>query len=127
MLYSCNEFDVRWEDSIRSLPRYFLPQRLNRIRILYLTWRVPLVPREDELNENNVWLEVWQVVASMQGLRELHVHLESHHHSRLSWTEWFLNDVEDFTLLGPVQGVTRPDVFDLLLPFDDQVYTLRNR
>lgn len=118
---------MRYEDSIRSLPRYILPQRLNKIRVMHLAWHVPLIPYEDELNENKVWLEIWQVVASMQGLRKLHVHLISQHNSLDYWKDWFLNDIEDFTLLGPVQAVTKPDVFELVLPFDNQVYSLRNR
>lgn len=54
----------------------------------------------------------------MEGLRELHVHLLSQRWNRGYWRNWSSDDVEEFKLLGPIKAVTRPEIFELDLPYD---------
>ncbi len=86
MLYSQNIFFFDHLDTILNFSSTILPQRLNTIRSLRLRWcfkssfgselgsiipSLRLYPPHDEAT----WEKVWQIIAGMQGLQKLKVHI----------------------------------------------------
>jgi len=126
ILYAANTFSIGYEVSIRSLPLYILPQRLNQMRTVHLTWHITHWCSHDDLDANKVWREIWEVVGSMEGLRELHVYLKAHNSYFGVWRDWDEDDVEAFKGLRTVRKVTAPGVFEVRLPYDGQRFFVRD-
>ena len=99
-----------------------LPQpRLDSVRVLRLRWAIRALPylrrrnriayREDTAN----WERGWAILASMGGLRDLHVVLIDPSPQDMWETNWL--EMED-QLLEPVRKVTVPPWFELVLPYN---------
>lgn len=67
--------------------------------------------KHDELRI--LWTSQWKNIASMEGLCELHVQVTV----PLDWRgDWIR---EQISLLEPLKLITKPEVFELTLPFRD--------
>lgn len=124
ILYSCNMLDLD-TDHLLTLPKLLIPPHFNAIRFLNIT--LPLEERcsmfvevfferfsKDVRDWLRVpWLDVWMNIASMEGLRELHVQMTVPLRRRRDWVR------DQISLLEPLKVVTRPKVFLLTLPFRD--------
>ena len=96
------------------------PQRLNSIRVLRLRWAIRALPylqrgdklayREDTAN----WERGWEIIAGMQGLRELYIVLVDPSPQDMWERNWL--ELEE-QLLTPVKRVERPNWFELWLPY----------
>ena len=117
MLYARNKFKI-WEPyNVIWLPRLIPSERLNAIRSLQLSWDLknPFMlsqhRKHDPIPEDIEYHLVWDTIASMEGLRELYVQLITPYGNENLWA-----DIEA-GILEPVKAVTRPKVFELILPF----------
>ncbi|MCJ1261667.1 hypothetical protein MMC22_001533 [Lobaria immixta] len=124
ILYSRNVLDLD-TDHLLTLPELLIPPHFNAIRFLNIT--LPLEEKcsmfvevfferfsEDVRDWLRVpWLDVWENIASMEGLRELHVQMTVPLRRRSDWVR------DQISLLEPLKVVTRPKVFLLTLPFRD--------
>jgi hypothetical protein len=121
-LYRAHTFSLLHVTHLLYLPARMPQQRLNSIRTLRLRWAIRALPylrrgpsqslayREDTLS----WERGWSIIASMSGLRDLYVVLLDPSPQDM----WERNWVElEEQLLRPVRDVTRPDCFELMLPF----------
>ncbi|KAI9845111.1 MAG: hypothetical protein M1838_001900 [Thelocarpon superellum] len=112
LLYASNQFELGNPDCLERLPRLLLPQRMHAIRRLRFTWHLSEPPFcGGSRYKDTVWTIIWQVLASMKGLRELQVELQIACVWRMHWL------TQERKLLEPVKAVTTPDVFELTLPF----------
>ena len=119
--YSSNNFTTIITDNIEFLPRLLPIHRIDSIRSLRFVWPMgacspprppsPGTPKGLEFR-NNVWVTIWTNLASMKGLRELRVKLQT---KPRSW-EGMRPDAA-VSLLDPVMRVTTPEFFELAVPF----------
>lgn len=58
-----------------------------------------------------VWLKIWRNLASMEGLRELRAELD------ITWGWQNVWTLQEITILEHIKEVTKPKVFELVLPF----------
>lgn len=124
-MYSSNKFETHDPDALEFLPLLLLPQRINTIRSLIFTWRFRRYPpyvhppesyREDQNLREESWTSIWNHIASMQNLQNIHVKLDV----RDIWWGSFDPQVADM-LLEPIRKVTTPKIFSLTLPFPSDV------
>ncbi|KAH8816613.1 hypothetical protein F5884DRAFT_228449 [Xylogone sp. PMI_703] len=131
-----NTFNTPDDHMIRYLPWILLPQRFNSIRSLHLKWTIffgpPLpssrtIPTRPETSHSmtqyiqrtmdrendryNNWVEVWNTLAVMQNLEDLHVALLLPVFEGESWAR-----ETALKLTIPIKQVTRPKHFILSLP-----------
>lgn len=128
VLYGENTFSMLHLYSVTSLAETVLPQRLHTIRKVELGWYFyvpyPLYRRRgksvigqpttmDECPPYDIatWERVWDILAGMEGLRELRVDLVGR------WSETLTKD-EEGMLLGPALKVERPRVWEMRVEWD---------
>lgn len=107
------------------LPLTLLPQRLNAIRTLRLSFDFdgpppinfdPYWPPSSPnhvmtfSNRQKIWQNIWRILAAMTGLHQLDVHL------RVDYAWDYLNRESAAEMLGPIKQVTRPNDFVLSVP-----------
>jgi len=121
-LYRPHVFSLLHTTHLLYLPTCIPSQRLNSIRILHLRWAIRALPylrrgprhrlayREDTAN----WERGWEIIASMQGMRDLYVVLTDPSPQGMWETNWL--ELEE-QLLGPVKEVVRPVCAELVLPY----------
>ncbi|KAF1936599.1 hypothetical protein EJ02DRAFT_358744 [Clathrospora elynae] len=121
-LYRPHSFSLLHMTHLLYLPSSLPQPRLNSIRTLRLRWAIRALPylrrgatnriayREDTEN----WERVWAILASMQGLKSLYVVLVDPSPQHM-WERTWLELEEQ--LLQSVKHVTRPNVFELMLPY----------
>jgi hypothetical protein len=112
LLYTQNGFYFNDLDTIWWFASTVLPRRLNVVRFLFIEWdcvcywipglRVP--PPYDRYT----WFKVWQIIASMEGLRELRVRL---------WNGPRMDRGTEVQVFQPLREVKRPRIFELELPW----------
>lgn len=122
ILYSANTFDINTNWTLRWLSQKILPQHFHAIRSPRLRWFLPGVPATDIKTEaddfwafdnEREWRTTWQCLASMQGLKYLHVELYTY--SRM--IDWRVElSKNDSAVFEHLKAVTRPEHFDLILP-----------
>ena len=121
-LYSSNAFVAARHDIIQFLPDLLLPRHMHTIRSLRFTWHNLTAPppfpdaRVDPRKYHVVWNTIWHNLASMEGLRDLHVKLVVT--ARL-WEN--LSEEKTRDLIAPIMEVTRPKHFILSLPFRENL------
>lgn len=76
--------------------------------------------RKELGHKDVIWEQTWKSIASMEGLHQLRVELDI----QRDWCDlWAMREME---LLEPLKMITRPAVFELVLPFrsvfDESVY-----
>lgn len=121
ILYSRNVFGLSDTHHLHLLPKLLIRPHFNSIHFLNLTMRLErtcafLVEgfSMDHLDELIIsWASQWKNIASMEGLRELHVQMIVPLHRRKDWIR------EQISLMEPLKVITRPRVFLLTLPFRD--------
>lgn len=121
MLYSQNVFFFNQLDAVLNFSSTILPQRLHTIRSLRLRWYftfpfhsdfgsdVPslrLHPPHDEAT----WAKVWGIIAGMQGLRDLRVHIWSGFNITTSTIE--------ARILEPLRAVKGMETFEVKVPWE---------
>ncbi|KAH8724068.1 hypothetical protein GQ44DRAFT_750402 [Phaeosphaeriaceae sp. PMI808] len=121
-LYRPHAFSLLHITHLLYLPTCLPQQRLNSIRTLRLRWAIRALPylrrgsshrlayREDTMS----WERGWSILANMNGLRDLYVVLVDPSQQDMWERNWI--DLEN-ELLHPVKAVTRPEWFELVLPF----------
>lgn len=121
-LYRPHVFHLLHITHLLYLPARIPQPRLNSIRTLRLRWAIRALPylrrgpterlayREDTLN----WERGWAILASMTALRQLYVVIIDPSPQGMWERNWL--ELEE-QLLAPVQTVTIPRFFDLILPF----------
>lgn len=130
LLYSSATFITSSVEVVVNLPRILLPQRLDMNKSFRFDWplRTPpfappyhisayptIIARVERLQDE--WCNVWETLASMKGLKTLHVKL-----CETSNANWQTMD-EKITvyLLGPVKSVMTPKDFVLQVGFECDV------
>ncbi|PGH27352.1 hypothetical protein AJ80_01064 [Polytolypa hystricis UAMH7299] len=110
LLYSHTHFNFNDYDTIVWFGSTVLPQRLNLVRFLSVQWdcicfwlpnlRVP--PPYDRYT----WFKVWDLIASMQGLRELRVKV---------WNGPRMNRQTEIDVFSPLRELKHLKVFEVEL------------
>lgn len=111
VLYEDNIFDLDFLDTLFYLKRPVLPQRLNQIHILNLSWHFKYsVANANPPYDITTWRESCNVLANFTGLRKLTVHLASSFElpAGMKWKDWWGPLLEQLTWIKPVK---RFDVF----------------
>ena len=110
MLYTENIFDFKNVSTMILLSKTVLNYRLNTITVLHMSWWYT-----DRIEQNSspphnekTWEECWRVVATMKGLRELRITIETCRPT--------LND-QSQRLLEPLRAVTGPELFEVDAPW----------
>lgn len=108
------------------LPQTLLPQRLDTIRTLRFSLSFSGPPpvnmsywlghcSDEDLKalrkRQEAWLNIWNVISAMAGLRRLHIKLFVNQ----EWATFSQDSAAE--LLKPIKQVTQPDLFLLSLPF----------
>lgn len=111
LLYSLNTFDVMGPESLVSFSTIILPQRLNALGSLQLTWaffKTQVTDSEKVLlqGDDALWKACWRVIASMEGLRDLRVWLS------MSPTNKLARHLET-ALLAPLAQVGTRRLFEI--------------
>ena len=112
-MYSQNTFFFNDLDTICWFASTILPRRLDMIRSVYIEWdticfwhpRIKPPPPYDR----ETWFEVWRILSSMKGLRELRVTI---------WNGPRMDSETEIEVFGPMRGVKGADVFELELPWE---------
>lgn len=120
VLYAKNKFTVTDSSTVEYLPKLLLTQRFLAITNLsYVRYcgdrGLPQPPTSDHPRPSlafKEWEMVWQVIASMKGLKKLVV---TGNGTIGSWMK--LGEVQNAALLEPIKAVTAPQDFELRLPF----------
>ncbi|KUJ10977.1 uncharacterized protein LY89DRAFT_759972 [Mollisia scopiformis] len=94
--------------TIIYLPRKLITQRLNMINDMWLVWHVFKVPLENTF-EKAEWTKVWEIIASMEGLKKVLVQI----FPIFLWEDQWPS--EEKRLLEDAKLVTRPERFELEL------------
>lgn len=88
---------------------------IAQIAQINLKWELywPLFLKEKNPGKDEIlWVDIWNVLAAMEGLKWLRVELElAQPHQAPEWTEI------EWTLWEGIKKVTRPSHFELILPF----------
>ncbi|KAF2746272.1 hypothetical protein M011DRAFT_404597 [Sporormia fimetaria CBS 119925] len=124
LLYAPNTFSLLHATHLFYLPSQIPYQRLNSIHTLHLRWTIRALPflrrptspnryayPEDTAN----WIQGWNILSNMQGLRELYVVLCETKGQRIWERGW--TDAEE-KLMAEVKGVVRPQMFVVVLPYE---------
>ncbi|KAL2206961.1 hypothetical protein CC79DRAFT_1335192 [Sarocladium strictum] len=121
LLYSKTLFDFYcYRNYIRSfankVPSYNLAHIARvRVAIPLPSWTPKDVNRYGkERPESRKWSNLWKSLAALQGLRWLRVEMVIPH--QYPFVEDWIGDLD--LVLDPVKMVTRPEHFELLIPFD---------
>lgn len=101
---------------IHKVPSY------NLAHIARVSVSIPLpswTPKYENLHgkerrESRKWSGLWESLATLQGLKWLRVEMMIPH--KYPFVEHWTDDLD--LVLEPVKMVTRPDYFELLVPFD---------
>lgn len=108
------------------LKNSLFPKRFNQIRTLRVNWHTDFPPyamyRPGEISQEATlkWTLAWQVIANMAGLRDLYIFIP-----RPDTDPWKMLWLElESKILAPVQIVTIPEVFVVVLPFRESCTTL---
>ncbi|KAI8943008.1 hypothetical protein NX059_001046 [Plenodomus lindquistii] len=121
-LYTPHTFSLLHMTHLLFLPTRLLPQHLSHIRTLRLRWAIRALPylrrgtkarlayREDTAN----WERGWEIIANMQGLRDLYVVLSDPSPQGMWERNWLELEGQ---LLEPVKRVVRPRVVEVVLPY----------
>jgi hypothetical protein len=121
-LYKPHTFSLLHATHLLCLPSRTPQQRLDSIRTLRLRWAIRALPylrrgpahrlayHEDTMN----WEKGWAILASMQGLRDLHVVITDPSPQHMWESNWL--ELETL-LLEPVRKVVLPRRFELVLPY----------
>lgn len=119
-LYRPHTFSLLHITHLLYLPSSLPQPRLNTIRRLQLRWATRALPylrrgnkyayREDTSN----WEKAWRIMAAMERLRELCVVIIDPSPQGMWERNWL--ELEQ-KLLEPVKSVTKPQCFDLVLPY----------
>ncbi|KAL6708589.1 hypothetical protein ACN47E_002570 [Coniothyrium glycines] len=121
-LYRPHAFSLLHVTHLLYLPTRVPSQRLCQIRTLRLRWAIRALPylrrgpsnriayREDTEN----WERGWAILAGMTGLRDLYVVLVDPSPQQMWERNWL--ELEG-RLLQPVKEVTKPNRFELVLPY----------
>ncbi|KUJ16701.1 uncharacterized protein LY89DRAFT_63037 [Mollisia scopiformis] len=122
ILYSQNTFVVWQSDCIEFMPRLFLPQRIDSIRLLRFTWTYlgdPPLQADHNIKDrrvrfrNTLWTMVWRNISRMAGLQDLRVTL------RVSGIHWSSLPPENAAAtIEPIKNITGPKIFQLIVPDD---------
>jgi hypothetical protein len=121
LLYSGNTFVISEPDCIEYLPRLILRQRINTISSLRFQWEFngdpPVLSLRDSLTKGMRfkkarWITIWKILAEMEALQDLRVMLKF---GGPSWDN--MSDEDLNALLVPLLAITRPQNFDLRIPF----------
>ncbi|KAF2185867.1 hypothetical protein K469DRAFT_575050 [Zopfia rhizophila CBS 207.26] len=120
ILYKSHTFSLLHATHLLYLPNRIPIPRINTLRTLRLRWTIRALPYfrrpmskkyaypEDTAN----WQRAWQIIASMNGLRDLYVVLvDSNNIWEQKWLEM------EGQLLEPVKLVIQPRWFELWLPY----------
>ncbi|KAK2589393.1 hypothetical protein QQS21_012931 [Conoideocrella luteorostrata] len=111
ILYRDNIFDINHVDTLIYMERTVLPQRLQQIRALSLTWAfLKLDPRE--LYSLGTWRDTCALLATLTGLRQLTVHLSKLEPGQQNEHLW-RPALEALQQIGPI------DRFDVYLPWTE--------
>lgn len=111
-MYSSNTLVLINPGTFLLLPKLILPQRLHAIRSLRLHWWLCEPPPPIPGNQSGSdWIDVCATLAKMEGLRDLCVELAM---TRVWKFQPFTFGVK---ILEPLKVVTRPDYFELRVPF----------
>ncbi len=121
-LYAENIFDINHVSTVIYLSRSILPQRMNTIRSLQLDWYVKhpmyLDPVRDRgppfytvlpPHDAGTWEKVWQIIARMEGLRELSVSVRGR--GMMLWGAFE-------QLLQPLMAVKQVTRFEVVIPME---------
>jgi len=113
ILYSHNIFDFDQRESLYSLSITILPERFNMIRRIQLHHLTN--PADLDLPEVwTLWLQIWGIIASMQGLRELRISFAIRGFGRLADMR---EDGLQEKVMAPLRAVTIPKVFEVQVPW----------
>lgn len=113
ILYGGNVFDINHVDTFLYLKRSVLPQRLNQIRRVNLTWEFKYYTGFGKVPYNlETWREVCEVLAGFGALQEVTVHLSGDvfFAGRLMWKP----------LLDPLERVNAKRRFYVFLPWGEK-------
>ncbi|KAF1918430.1 hypothetical protein BDU57DRAFT_556010 [Ampelomyces quisqualis] len=123
-LYRPHSFSLLHSTHLLYLPARLPQPRIDSIRTLHLRWPIRGMPylRRDSSSkriaypeDTKNWERGWSVLAGMVGLRQLHVVVIDPSPGGIWESRWLAQEEK---LLGPVRQVTRPERFELVLPFD---------
>lgn len=116
VLYETNIFDFNHLDSLLYFRHSVLPQRLNQIRTLNLSFHIKEpVSSASPSCDLYTWRRVCDTLASFQGLEELRVHLASRYYlqpGKRSKDQWE-------PLLDALRPVKTPSTFIVYLPWSE--------
>jgi hypothetical protein len=91
--------------------RMSLPQRhIERIQEMSFVWLLEQSPSHHSLGYQH-WVSFWDVITFFTGLKRLRVEIKVSSVWRYDWI------LQEARLLEVLQGVTQPEVFELVLPW----------
>ncbi|OCK73960.1 hypothetical protein K432DRAFT_387092 [Lepidopterella palustris CBS 459.81] len=119
-LYTHTTFSILYTPHLLHLSLLLPAPRLSSIRTLCIRWHIRGLPYYTRPGRPGVafpedtahWQRLWQIIANLQGLRDLYVVLVD-----INWKEQWL--ALEKTLLEPVKLVVRPERFELVLPWEE--------
>jgi hypothetical protein len=121
LLYKTTLFDFCcYRNSIRSFIDKVPPYNIAHIARVSVAIPLPswkpkdVNPYGEERPENRKWSNLWRSLAALEGLRWLRVEMMIPH--GYPFVEDWTADVD--LVLDPVKMVTRPEYFELSMPFD---------
>jgi hypothetical protein len=98
--------------TVLALPGRIPSQRLNALNNLWFHWHVRHPPSENTL-ERRQWTRVWQILASMEGLKKLRVQIFPFFIWEDDWP------YEEKRLMEDTKFVTRPNTFEVDLAWSE--------
>lgn len=115
ILYGSNVIDINHIETFLYPKRSFLPQRLNMIRKVTLTWDFKYYTNFTRIPYNTgTWREVCKVLSGFEGLQELTIHLTGvvFNAGVYQWGFW--------RLVLEALGRIKPGKFDVVLPWNEE-------
>jgi len=111
ILYSKNTFDFDQRESLYSLSITVLPERFNMVRSIRLHHLAN--PADFDLPDVwMLWVQIWDVIAKMKGLREIRISFSRRFGRNPDMTEGLQAKV-----LAPLMAVQQARVFEVEVPW----------